>query len=147
MMAPAALAILMTMLPHGAERTKALACWSGVGGLGATAALLIGGTLTGTLGWGWIFFLNVPVAAGLLAFDPRLLSETRDQHRAHAYDLGGALTITLGLLSLIGASGTVLSLLALASALTAAFVAIESRSAAPLVPLGMFRSRLSSEAA
>ena len=51
-MAPAALAILMTTFPPGAERTKALACWSGVGGLGATAALLMGGTLTGTLGWG-----------------------------------------------------------------------------------------------
>jgi EmrB/QacA subfamily drug resistance transporter len=152
MMAPAALATLMTMFPHGAERTKALACWSGVGGLGATAALLIGGTLTGTLGWGWIFLLNVPVAAGLLAFAPKLLAETRDSHRAHSYDVGGALTITLGLLSFIGAiveapthgwvSWTVLGLLAAASILIGAFVTIERRSAAPLVPLAMFRSRL-----
>jgi EmrB/QacA subfamily drug resistance transporter len=152
MMAPAALAILMTIFPDGTERTKALAYWSGVGGLGATAALLIGGTLTGTLGWGWIFFLNVPVAAGLLALAPKLLAETRDPQHAHTYDLGGALTITLGLLSLIGAiveaptdgwaSSPVLGLLAAAAILTAAFVAVERRSTTPLVPLAMFRSRL-----
>ena len=152
MMAPAALAILMTMFPGGAERTKALACWSGVGGLGATAALLIGGALTGTLGWEWIFFLNLPVAAGLLAFGPALLRESRSAHRARAYDAGGALTITLALISLIAGivqapehgwtSGRVLGLLLVAVVLTAAFVVVESRSSAPLVPLRIFRSRL-----
>src|ERR1700742_429207 len=128
MMAPAALAILMTTFPGGAERTKALACWSGVGGLGATAALLIGGALTGTLGWEWIFFLNLPVAAGMLVFGPALLKEGRSTHPARAYDASGALTITLALISLIAAivqapaqgwtSGLVLGLLLAAVVLT-----------------------------
>ena len=152
MMAPAALAILMTMFPGGAERTKALACWSGVGGLGATAALLIGGALTGTLGWEWIFFINLPVAAGMLIFGPVLLTESRDTHPAGAYDASGALAITLALISLIAAivqapaqgwtSGLVVGLLLAAVALTAVFIVIESRSSAPLVPLRIFRSRL-----
>lgn len=123
-----------------------------MGGLGATAALLIGGALTGTLGWGWIFFLNVPVAAGLLVFGPRLLAESRGTHRARTYDLGGALTITLALVSLIGAiveaptdgwtSGPVLAMLAAAIVLGGLCVLAERRSAAPLVPLRIFRSRL-----
>jgi EmrB/QacA subfamily drug resistance transporter len=152
MMAPAALAILMTMFPRGAERTKALACWSGVGGLGATAALLIGGALTGTLGWEWIFFLNLPVAAGMLIFGPTLLAESRDTHPARAYDASGALTVTVALISLIAAiveaptqgwtSGLVLGLLLAAVVLVAVFIVIESRSSAPLVPLRIFRSRL-----
>ena len=152
MMAPAALAILMTMFPGGAERTKALACWSGVGGLGATAALLIGGALTGTLGWEWIFFLNLPVAAAMLTFGPALLRESRDARPARAYDAGGALTITLALISLIAAivqapthgwtSGRVLGMLLAAMVLTAVFILVESRSTAPLVPLRIFRSRL-----
>lgn len=152
MMAPAALALLMTMFPGNSERAKALAYWSGVGGLGATAALLIGGGLTGTLGWEWIFFLNVPVAAGMLAFGRALLPEARDNHPARTYDAAGAFTITLALVSLIAAiveapahgwtSGPVPGMLATAAVAAAMFVAVESRSAAPLMPLRVFRSRL-----
>ena len=152
MMAPAALAIVMTMFPSGAERTKALACWSGVGGLGATAALLIGGALTGTLGWEWVFFLNLPVAAGLLAFGPTLLLESRHTHPARTYDVGGAAAITLALVALIAAivqaptlgwsSGPVLGMLVAAVVLTGVFVVVESRCSAPLVPLRIFRSRM-----
>ncbi|HYZ02137.1 MAG TPA: MFS transporter, partial [Candidatus Binatia bacterium] len=58
-MAPTALSILMTTFDEGPDRNRALGIWSGMGGLGATAALLIGGTLTQGLGWEWIFFLNV----------------------------------------------------------------------------------------
>ena len=60
-MAPSALSILMSTFAEGAERNKALGIWSGVGGVGATAAWLIGGPLTDGLGWQWIFFINVPV--------------------------------------------------------------------------------------
>ena len=152
MMSPAALAILMNMFPDGAERNKALAYWSGVGGLGASAALLIGGPITESLGWEWIFYLNVPVAAGLLAFAPILLPESRERDQKRAYDPAGALTITLGLMLLIGAivqapskgwaSGSVVGMLLGAVVLVGLFVLVERRSSAPLMPLRIFRSRL-----
>src|ERR687892_1876166 len=72
-MAPTALAILMTTFEEGAERNKALGAWSAVGGTGATAALLIGGPLTDGPGWEWLFFLNIPVAIALISLAPGLL--------------------------------------------------------------------------
>lgn len=149
---PAALSILMTTFSVDAERNKALAYWSGFGGFGATAALLIGGALTGSLGWQWIFFLNVPVAAGLLAFSPVLLRESRDPNQTRAYDPAGALMITAGLLLLIGAiveaptagwaSWGMLGMLLGAVVFIGLFVVVESRQAMPLVPLRIFRSRM-----
>ena len=76
-MAPTALSSLMTTFEEGPERNKALGIWSAIGGMGATAALLIGGPLTDGLGWEWIFFINIPVAIGLLRFSPVLLRESR----------------------------------------------------------------------
>ncbi|WP_217919529.1 MFS transporter [Actinomadura sp. BRA 177] len=150
-MAPASLAILMNMFPDGAERNKALAYFSAVGGIGATAALLIGGPITEALGWEWIFYLNVPVALGLLGFAPILLRESRERAQVRAYDPVGALTITGGLMLLIGAvvqasshgwgGGAVIGMLLGAAVLIALFIVAESRSAAPLMPLRIFRSR------
>ncbi|MGW4461167.1 MFS transporter [Micromonospora sp. NPDC004704] len=151
LLAPSALAILMTMFPEGPERNKALAFWSGLGGTGATAALLIGGPITDTLGWEWIFFINIPVAIGMLIFAPILLLESRESS-ARAYDPAGAFTSTVGLMLLIAAivwaptrgwaDGTVLAMLLGAVVLIALFVLVESRSAAPLLPLRIFRNRL-----
>ncbi|SNT29855.1 drug resistance transporter, EmrB/QacA subfamily [Streptosporangium subroseum] len=151
-MAPSALAILTNMFPDGAERNKALAYWSGASGLGATAALLIGGPITASLGWEWIFYLNVPVAVGLLVFAPVLLPKGRERDQVGSYDPAGALTITLGLLLLTGAivwapsegwtSGPVVGMLLGSVVLIGLFIVVESRSAAPLMPLRMFRSRL-----
>jgi EmrB/QacA subfamily drug resistance transporter len=152
LMAPAALSILMTTFPEGDERNKALAYWSAAGALGATAALLIGGTLVGSLGWQWIFYLNVPVAVALLTLGPVLLLESRDPDRPRAYDPVGAITITAALVMLIAAivhapeagwtSWQAIGLIVGAAVLLAVFIAVEQRSAAPLVPLRIFRSRL-----
>ncbi|MCU1681385.1 MAG: transporter multidrug efflux transporter [Amycolatopsis sp.] len=149
MVAPAALSALMSLFPDGVERNKALGCWSAVGGLGATAALLIGGSLTGSLGWEWIFYLNLPVAAGMLVFGPKLLRESRG--RAGAYDPVGAFTSTVGLMLLVGAIGLapaqgwgsapVLAMVVGALVLGGLFVVTERRSNAPLLPLRVFRSR------
>ncbi|HYZ01761.1 MAG TPA: MFS transporter, partial [Candidatus Binatia bacterium] len=146
-----ALSILMTTFDEGPDRNRALGIWSGMGGLGATAAQLIGGTLTQGLGWEWIFFLNVPVAALLCGLSPVLLRESRDPARRRTYDPAGAVTITATLTllvsAIVGAPGTgwtspqTLGQLAGAVACGALFVVVESRSRAPLVPLGIFRSR------
>jgi MFS family permease len=150
-MAPTALAILMTTFPEGAERNKALAFWGGLGGLGATAALLVGGTLTDTLGWESIFLINLPVAAALLALSPRLLQESRALGAARGYDPAGAMTLTAAPILLILAvveapdagwtSASTLLLLTGAAVLLAGFARVEARSRAPLVPLRVVRSR------
>ena len=150
-MTPTALSILMTTFPEGVERNKALGIWGSTGAIGGTAAWLVGGPITDGLGWEWIFFINVPVAAVVAALSPVLLRESRATAGRRRFDAAGAATITAALVSLVYAvveapdagwgSARTLGLLALAGALIAVFVAIESHSAAPLAPLGVFRSR------
>jgi EmrB/QacA subfamily drug resistance transporter len=150
-MTPTALSIVMTTFPEGAERNKALGVWGSTGAIGGTAAWLIGGPITDGLGWEWIFFINVPVAGVVAALSPVLLRESRAAVARRRFDVAGAATITAALVALVyavveapgagWADGQTLGLLALAAVLTALFVGIESRSGAPLAPLGVFRSR------
>jgi EmrB/QacA subfamily drug resistance transporter len=150
-MTPTALSIVMTTFPEGAERNKALGIWGSTGAIGGTAAWLVGGPITSGLGWEWIFFINVPVAVVVAALSPVLLGESRAAVRERRFDVAGAVTITAALVALVyavveapttgWADGRTLGLLAIAAVLTAVFVAIESRSVAPLAPLGVFRSQ------
>jgi EmrB/QacA subfamily drug resistance transporter len=151
-MTPTALSIITTTFEEGAERNKALGIWGALGGIGATTAWLIGGPLVDGPGWEWIFFINIPVGLAALALCRLLLRESRALTTKRSYDPFGALTITgaLALLvyTLVEAPDvgwtdpqTVL-LLAGSAALFGAFVLIESRHRAPLVPLGIFRSRM-----
>jgi EmrB/QacA subfamily drug resistance transporter len=150
-MTPTALSIVTTTFPEGAERNKALGIWAAIGGIGATAAWLVGGPITDGLGWEWIFFVNVPVAVAVTALSPLLLRESRDSEQSRRFDVAGAVTITSALVALVyavveapahgWASGQTLGLLALSAVLIAVFVAVEARSAAPLAPLRVFRSR------
>ncbi len=151
MMAPTALAIVMTTFPEGPERARALAFWGGTGGLGATAALLVGGAVTGTLGWEWIFFLNLPVAVGMLVGAATLLRESRVDAGRRRYDPLGAVLVTGAFVLLIHAVTTAaqagwtglatVAPLAGSVVLFAAFAVVEHRSSAPLVPLRIFRGR------
>jgi EmrB/QacA subfamily drug resistance transporter len=150
-MAPTALSILMNTFEEGPERNKALGIWSAVGGVGATAALLIGGPLTDGPGWEWIFYINVPVALGLIALSPRLLRESRERGAEPIYDVAGAATITSALVLLVYAvveapdagwgDPQTIGLLSASALLVAVFAAVERRSASPLVPLRIFGSR------
>jgi len=150
-MTPTALSIVTTTFAEGAERNKALGIWAAIGGVGATAAWLVGGPITDGLGWEWIFFINVPVALAVVALSPVLLRESRDSEHGRQFDFAGAATITAALVALVyavveapkagWASGQTLGLLAASAVLIALFVAIEARSAAPLAPLRVFRSR------
>jgi len=150
-MTPTALSIISTTFTEGSERNKALGIWGALGGIGATTAWLIGGPLVDGPGWRWIFFINVPVGLAALALSPVLLRESRAALTRRSYDPAGALTITGALVLLVyavveapGAGwGDVRTILPLAGSavLAAAFALIESRHAAPLVPLRIFRSR------
>src|SRR5262249_39278351 len=70
LLAPAALSILMTTFAEGRERNVALGIWGAVSGSGAAAGVLLGGLLTSSLNWSWIFFINVPVGVALVAVAP-----------------------------------------------------------------------------
>jgi EmrB/QacA subfamily drug resistance transporter len=150
LMAPTALSILATTFREGAARNKALAAWSGIGGTGATAGLLLGGELTQSLGWRWIFFINVPVAAIMLALSPFLLPENTKPARRTSFDLAGAVTITGALVLLVYAvvqapsvgwtATSTIAWIVVSAALLVIFAVIEARSKAPLLPLAILRS-------
>jgi EmrB/QacA subfamily drug resistance transporter len=150
-MTPSALSIITTTFEEGAERNKALGIWGALGGIGATTAWLIGGPIVDGLGWEWIFFINIPVGLAALALSPVLLRESRAVAGRRSYDPAGALSITGGLALLVYAiveapntgwgDARTIALLAASAALLGAFLLIESRHPAPLVPLRVFRSR------
>jgi EmrB/QacA subfamily drug resistance transporter len=151
LLAPAALSILTTIFPAGAERNTALGVWGAVAGSGGAAGVLLGGIITDALGWEWVLFINVPIgaAAALLSF--RLIAESRAEVEKRSFDIPGAATVTAGLTAAVYAiveaesngwtSTTTLGLFAAAAALLGAFVLIERRATAPLVPFGIFRLR------
>src|SRR5215472_8186171 len=97
---PAALSIVQTTFEEGAERNKALGIWGALGGSGAAAGVLFGGILTKYLGWQWIFFVNVPVGAVVLALTPSVVRESRVQEE-RTFDVAGAATVTAGLALLV----------------------------------------------
>jgi EmrB/QacA subfamily drug resistance transporter len=151
MLSPAALSILTTTFQEGRERNRALGIWGAVAGSGGAAGVLLGGVLTSAFSWPWIFFVNVPVGAAVLAVSPWLLRESRADLPNRTFDFAGAATITSGLMLLVYGMtratqhgwGTPASigLLAASGVLIASFFLIESRSKAPLLPLRILRLR------
>ncbi len=148
---PAALSTVRNMFAEGAERNKALGIWGALAALGATAGVVFGGLLTRFAGWQYIFLMNVPVGVVALLLIRRVVPESRVQIARRRYDPLGAVTVTGALVLLAyaiaeaprvgwGAATTIVEL-AFAAALLAAFLVIESRSEAPLVPLRIFRLR------
>src|ERR671918_2219199 len=77
LLAPAALSLLTTVFPAGAERNKALGIWGAVAGSGGAAGVLLGGVITDALGWEWVLFINVPVGAVAALLSFRLIAESR----------------------------------------------------------------------
>ena len=156
LLAPAALSLLMTTFAEGRERNLALGIYGAASGSGAAAGVLLGGVLTSYLGWSWIFFVNVPVGLAAIALTPYLLRESRADTGAPAlrprrrhlrHRRADAARLRLTRATSDGWSSPVtVGLLSAAVALVAAFVAIESRSRSPLLPLRIFRLRALSAA-
>lgn len=147
---PAALSIVTTTFAEGSERNKALGVWGAVAGAGGAVGSLLGGVLTDALGWEWVFFINVPIAGGIMLVAPVLLAESRVETERRTYDLFGAITITAGLALLIftlvnttqhgwGSARTLLGF-AGAAALLVAFVVRETTTRDPIIRLGILRS-------
>jgi EmrB/QacA subfamily drug resistance transporter len=146
---PAALSIVMTSFEEGADRNKALGIWGALGGSGAAVGVLAGGVLTESLGWEWIFWVNVPVGAAVLALTPFVVPESFRETARRRYDPLGAITVTGGLALLVyaiseapnvgwGTARTIL-LLVTSAALLLAFVVIERTVEEPLLPFRIFR--------
>jgi EmrB/QacA subfamily drug resistance transporter len=151
LLSPAALSLITTIFPEGADRNKALGVWGAVAGSGGAAGVLLGGMLTQWAGWEWVLFVNVPIGIAAAALAPRLLPESRNEGPRH-FDVAGAVSVTAGLSLLVytlvdadsvgwGSTRTI-ALLIVSVALIGAFVAIERNTRAPLVPFpGIFRLR------
>jgi EmrB/QacA subfamily drug resistance transporter len=150
-LSPAALSIVATTFKDGAERNKALGIWGAVAGSGGAAGVLLGGVLTEGLGWEWVLWVNVPIGIIAAAIAPTLIAETRSEDETRHFDVAGAVTITLGLSAFVfalldaetagwGSVQTIGTIVA-SLLLLAAFVVIEQRSRAPLVPFSIFRVR------
>jgi EmrB/QacA subfamily drug resistance transporter len=151
LLAPAALSMLMTTFREGRERNLALGIWGAASGSGGAAGVLLGGALTSALSWSWIFFINVPAGLIVLGVTPWLLRESRADLNHRHFDFAGAASITSGLMLLVYAltratqhgwlTAETIGLLAASAALIVAFVVIELRSKAPLLPMRIFRLR------
>ncbi|TQM09861.1 EmrB/QacA subfamily drug resistance transporter [Pseudonocardia kunmingensis] len=150
MASPAALSLITLLYPGTEERAKALGIWGGIAGLGGTLGLVISGALTGLASWRWIFLINLPVAVLAVALLPRLVAESRATRKARL-DVPGAVLGTGAVLSLVygllraGESGgddvAVVGPLLLSIVLIVAFLAVESRTTEPLVPLSFLAHR------
>jgi EmrB/QacA subfamily drug resistance transporter len=152
MVSPAALSIILTTFAEGRERNRALAVWGAIAGAGGAVGLLLGGVLVEALSWRWVFFVNVPIGAVVLALAPRIIPESRSEAMAKSgYDVEGAVAATLGTTALVftlikadswgWTSGRTIIGLIVAAVVIAAFVVIERRHEDPLVPLRIFSNR------
>jgi EmrB/QacA subfamily drug resistance transporter len=151
LISPAALSIIATTFAEGKERARALGVWAAIAIGGSAVGLVLGGVLTQYFSWPWIFFVNVPVGVAAFVLSLRLVPESRDAHVHRSYDVGGAVTVTGGLMTLVYAivdaqsagwgSARTLGLFAVSAGLLAAFVVVELRAKAPLVRLSIFRVR------
>jgi EmrB/QacA subfamily drug resistance transporter len=152
MVSPAALSIILTTFAEGPSRNRALAVWGAVAGAGGAIGLLLGGVIVDVLSWRWIFFVNVPIGAAVLALAPRIVPESRSESvSGGGYDVEGALAATLGTITLVftlikadswgWTAGRTVAGFAIAAALIVGFVLIERRHRDPLVPLRIFSNR------
>jgi EmrB/QacA subfamily drug resistance transporter len=148
--APAGLSIITTSFAEGPIRNKAIAIYTATGATGFSLGLVFGGLFT-ELGWRWVFFLPVPVALATLIAGLKLVPRDAPTPRAvRAFDIAGAVSLTAAMLLLVftvveapdagWASARTLGSFALVAAILATFVAIERRTARPLVRLGILRS-------
>jgi EmrB/QacA subfamily drug resistance transporter len=145
------LSLMMNLFTEPADRAKAMGIFGFVAAGGGSIGVLLGGVLTNSLDWHWIFLVNFPIGILVVALSLRLLPAGRGLAGGGRLDLGGAVTVTGSLMLAVYAivngnqvgwtSGRTLGLLAAAAALLVAFLSIEGRVAAPLMPLRLFRLR------
>ncbi|MGE0329964.1 MAG: DHA2 family efflux MFS transporter permease subunit [Ramlibacter sp.] len=145
-----ALSLIMNLFTEPGERARAMGVYGFVCAGGGSIGVLLGGLLTSALSWHWIFLVNLPIGVAVHALCLRLIAPGQGI-TGQKLDVAGAVTVTLSLmLAVYGVvngneagwmSAQTLGLLGVAAVLMAAFIAIEARVAAPLMPLSLFRLR------
>lgn len=151
LLTPGSLAILQASFV-AEDRGRAIGAWSGLGGVATALGPFLGGYLITAVSWRMIFLINLPLSVVVLVLTARHVPESRDEHDVGPLDLPGAALITVGLIGLTygliagaeagwGSTQVIAPLLAGLVALTA-FIAVERRAPAPMLPLGLFSSRL-----
>ncbi|WP_316528474.1 MFS transporter [Kitasatospora brasiliensis] len=145
------LGMVVTLFPQPKERAKAIGVYSFVQSAGGSLGLLVGGALTQTVGWHWIFFVNLPIGIAAMVSAGRMLTPEQGLGLGKGTDVAGALLVTaalmLGVYTIVEttdvgwASAPTLGFGAAALALLLAFVARQTKATRPLLPLRMFRSR------
>jgi EmrB/QacA subfamily drug resistance transporter len=149
---PAALAVMTASYAEGPERNRAFAVWGAISGGAGAVGMIVGGVLTQSLSWRWIFFVNVPVGIAVLCLAGRFIPRGRDYVPGQRIDLAGCVTITSSLvlivLGLVNGSGwgwgSARAQAALGGGvlLLAAFAVIEARGTQPLLDLALLRRRI-----
>jgi EmrB/QacA subfamily drug resistance transporter len=146
-----ALSLIMDLFTEPAERAKAMGIYGFVCSAGGSVGVLLGGMLTSAFSWHWIFLVNLPIGIAVYACCRALLPDVRGTPVGAKLDVAGAVTVTAALMLAVYAivdgndagwtSVQTIGLFAGASLLLALFLGIEAQVRAPLVPLGLFRSR------
>ncbi len=146
------LGMIVTMFPEPREQAKAIGVYGFVASAGGSIGLLVGGVVTQSINWHWIFFVNIPIGIVTAVLAMRLLERDRGIGFANGADVLGAVLVTSALMLLVytivdpaaelgwGADRT-LVLFGVSLALLAAFVARQATAANALIPLRIFRSR------
>ena len=144
------LSLMMNLFTEPADRAKAMGVFGFVAAGGGSIGVLLGGVLTNSLDWHWIFLVNLPIGVLVFVLSLRLLPAARNR-AAGRLDVAGAVTVTAALMLAVyaivngnqqgWASTQTLGLLGVAAVLVALFIGIESRTSSPLVPLRLFRLR------
>ena len=150
LLTPGSLAILESSFARN-DRSEAIGAWSGLGGVATAAGPLLGGYLIAAASWRWIFLINIPIGVAVLVASARHVPESHDPDASGRIDVAGAALATASLAALAYAliegpsdgwsSSTVVVALAVGLGGAAAFLIVEARSSAPMLPLGLFRSR------
>ena len=150
LLVPGSLALISATF-SAEQRGRAIGTWSGMTALAMALGPVLGGWLVDNVSWRWIFFINVPAAVVVVAILIRYVPESHGKTREYRLDGMGALLVTVGLGALVfglieaGQRGLddamVLGALAVGIVGIGAFLVVEARLSAPMVPLGLFRSR------
>jgi EmrB/QacA subfamily drug resistance transporter len=146
------LGMIVTMFPEPRDQAKAIGVYAFVASGGGTVGLLLGGVLTESINWHWIFFVNIPIAIVTAVLARRLVEDDKGIGFGDGADVSGALLITSALMlsvytivkpaaDLGWGAGRTLAFAAVSLALLAGFVVREMRARNPLIPLRIFRSR------
>ena len=146
-----ALSLIMDLFTEASDRAKAMGIYGFVCAGGGSLGAMLGGVLTSSLSWHWVFLVNLPIGIGVIVLSLRMLPAATGEVASRHLDVWGALSVTAALMLAVYAivngnqvgwtSVTTLGQLAIAAALLALFLWIETRARVPLMPLRLFRLR------